>query len=106
MFTQLITTISLLFIGFDQAAEGLYEGSDVDFFSLKGSTLRTILSFLSVNEPRTSHEYNLCILAMLTMSRKDVKHVNWPRLEVLTSVFVNGRPVGEATLSCGFPMTL
>ena len=32
MFTQLITVISLLFIGFDQAAEGLDEGSDVDFF--------------------------------------------------------------------------
>ena len=61
---------------FDQAAEGLDEGSDVDLlFSLKGSTLY---------QARTSHEYYLCILAMFTMSRKYVKHVNWPRLEVLS----------------------
>ena len=26
----------------------------------------------------------MCILAMFTMSRKDVKHVNWPSIEVLT----------------------
>ena len=42
---------------------------------------------------------------MFTMSRKDVKHVNWPSLEVLT-VFVNVRPVGKALLSCRFPMTV
>ena len=36
--------------------EGLDEGSDVDFF-LIGSTLRPILSFLSLDQPRTSHEY-------------------------------------------------
>ena len=54
------------------------------FFSLMGSTLRKIPSFLSLHQPQTSHEYYLCILMMLTMSRKDVKHVNWPRLEVLT----------------------
>ena len=34
--------------------------------------------------PRISHEYYLCILAMFTMYRKDVKHVNWPSLEVLS----------------------
>ena len=69
----------------DQAAEGLDEGSDVDLLcSLKGSTLRKIPSFLSLHQPGTSHEYYLCILAMFTMSRKDVKHVNWPSLEVLT----------------------
>ena len=72
------------YIGFDQAAEGLDEGSDVDlFFSLKGSTLRKIPSFLSLHQPRTSHEYYLCILAMFMMSRKDIKHVNWPSLGVL-----------------------
>ena len=32
---------------------------------------------------RTSHEYNLCILAMLTMSCKDVKYVNWLNLGVI-----------------------
>ena len=38
MVIQLLTTISLLFNGFDQAAGGLDEGSDVDlFFSLKAS---------------------------------------------------------------------
>ena len=54
------------------------------FFYLKGSTLRKIPFFLSPQQPRTSHEYYLCILAMFMMSRKDVKHVNWPSLEVLT----------------------
>ena len=54
------------------------------FFSLIGSTLRKIPSFLSLRQPRTSNEYYLCILAMLTMSRKDVKHVNWQSFEVLT----------------------
>ena len=54
------------------------------FFSSKGSTLRKIPSFLSLHQPRTPHEHYLCILAMFTMSHKDVKHVNWPSLEVLT----------------------
>ena len=54
------------------------------FFSLKGSTLRKIPFFLSLHQPRTAHEYYLCILAMFTMSRKDVKHVSWPSLGVLT----------------------
>ena len=53
------------------------------FFSLKRSTLRKIPSFLSSHQPRTSHEYYLCILAIFTMSCKDVKLVNWPSLEVL-----------------------
>ena len=82
MFIQFLTTIPLNYIGFDQAAEGLDEGSDVDlFFSLKGLTLRKIPSFLSLHQSRTSHKYYLCIL---TMFRKDVKHINWPSLEVLT----------------------
>ena len=46
--------------------------------------MRKIPSFLSLHQPRTSHEYYLCILAMFTMSRKDLRHVNWPSLEVLT----------------------
>ena len=67
------------------ATEGLDEGFDVSlFFSLKGSTLRKIPSFLSLNQPRTSHEYHLCILAMFTMSLKDLKRVNWANLDVLT----------------------
>ena len=39
--------------------------------------------FLSLHQPRTPHEYYLCILAMFTMSRKDLKHVNRPSLAVL-----------------------
>ena len=59
------------------------EGSDVDLsFSLKRSTLRKIPSFLSLQQPRIFHEYCLCILAMITMSRKDLKHVNQPSLAV------------------------
>ena len=38
--------------------------------------------FLSLHQPRTSHEYYLCILAIFTMSRKDVKRVNSSSLEV------------------------
>ena len=60
------------------AAEGLDEGSDVDLYF--SSTLREIPSFLSLHQPQTSHEYYLCILAIFTISRKDVKHVNWPCL--------------------------
>ena len=83
MFIQLITTISF-YNGFDQAAWGLDEGSDVDLlFSLRGSTPRKIPSCLSLHQPRTSHEYYLCILAIFTMSRKDVKHVNWTSLKVV-----------------------
>ena len=64
--------------------EPLDEGSDVDLFLfLKGSTLRKIPFFLSLHQPRTSYEYNLCILAMFTMSCKDVKYVNWPNLGVV-----------------------
>ena len=40
--------------------------------------------FLSLHQPRISHEYYLCILAMFTMSCKDVEHVNWPSLDVLS----------------------
>ena len=39
-----------IYNGFDQAAEGLDEGSDADFF-FKGSTLRKIPSFLSLHQP-------------------------------------------------------
>ena len=35
---------------------------------------------LSLYQPRTSREYCLCILAMFTMSSKDLKHVNRPIL--------------------------
>ena len=59
------------------------KGPMLIFFSLKGST-RIIRSCLSLHQSRTSYEYYLCILAMFTMSRKDVKHVNWPSLDVLT----------------------
>ena len=61
---------------------------------------------LSLHQPRASHEYHLSILAMFTMSRKDVKHVNWLRLGVFGNVFGNVRSIGGAPLSCGFPMTL
>ena len=54
--------------GINRSAESLNEGSDVDiYFSLKGLTLRTIHSFLIIT---------LFILAMFTMSRKVLKHVN------------------------------
>ena len=52
------------------------------FFSVKWSTLRKIPSFLSLHQPQISH--HLCILAMFTMSLKDVKHVNWLSLDVLS----------------------
>ena len=87
-------TTSLYSNCFEQAAGGLDEGSDVDLFcSLKGSSLRKIPSFLSLHQLRTSHEYYLCILATFTVSRKDVKHVNWPSLEYRPFVFVNVRLV-------------
>ena len=50
------------------------------FFSLERSTLRKIPYFLSLQQPRTSREYCLCILAMFTMSSKDLKNVNRPSL--------------------------
>ena len=43
------------------------------FFFFERSTLRKTPSFLSLHQPRTSHEYHLCILAMY---RKDLKQVN------------------------------
>ena len=60
------------------------KGPMLIFFSLKGSTLMKTPFFLSLYQPRTSHEYYLCILVMFMMSRKDVKHVNWPGLQVLS----------------------
>ena len=36
-----------------------YFGHQVPIFSLKGLTLRKIPSFLSLNQPRISHEYNV-----------------------------------------------
>ena len=61
-------------------------------FILKLSKLRKIPCFLSPHLPRTSHEYYLCILAMFTMSSKDVKHVNSRSLGVLNLL----GPVGKA----------
>ena len=60
------------------------KGPTLIFFSLKGSTLRKIPSFLSLYQPRTSHEYYLCILAVFVMFHRDVKYVNWSSLEVLS----------------------
>ena len=51
-------------------------------------------------KPDSFHFHYLCILAMFTISCKDVKHVN---LEV---VFGNVRPGGKAPLSCDFSMAL
>ena len=65
-------------------AEGLDEGSDVDFFSLKESTIRKISFFLSLQQPRTSHEYCRRVFVMLTMPRKVLQHVNWSSLVVLS----------------------
>ena len=59
-------------------AEGLDEASDVALFF----SLRKIPYFLAQQQSRTSYEYCLCILAMFTMSRKDLKHVNRPSLAV------------------------
>ena len=52
------------YIGLDQAAGSLDEGSDVFF-------------------ERTDTVENPFVFC-LTMSHKDVKHVNWPSIEVLT----------------------
>ena len=83
MFIQFLTTIPIFIIYINQAAEGLDAGFDVDLlFSLKGSALKKIPSLLLLHQPRTSHKYYLCVLAMFTMSLKDVKHVNWPCLEM------------------------
>ena len=88
MFIQFLTTIPLKYIGFDQAAEGLDEGS-----------------FLSLHQPRTSHEYYLCILAMFTMSREDVKHGNWPSLEVLSLRVWKCETCWESAIKQSFLMT-
>ena len=73
-------------------------------FSLKGSTLRKIPSFLSLHQPRTSHEYHLCVLEMITMSRKDVKHVHCSSSEVLSLRLCKWETRMEsAVISCGFP---
>ena len=58
-----------------------------------------------LHQPRTSYEYCLCILAMFTMSRKDVKYVNWPSLEVLSLRVCKCETGRERLLSFGFPMT-
>ena len=56
--------------------------SDVDlFFSFERINTKKKSFFLSLHQPRTFHEYYLC-MAIFTMSRKDVKHFNWPSLEV------------------------
>ena len=51
------------------------------FFFEKVNTEETPF-LLSLQQLRTSHEFCLYILAMLTMSRKDLKHVNWLSLIV------------------------
>ena len=80
------------------------EGSDVDlFFSLKGSTLRKIPSFLALYQPRTSHEYNQCILAMFTMSCKNVKYVNRPNIGVLNLRVRKSETRWESTVRRRFP---
>ena len=83
---------------------GLDEGSDVDlFFSLKESPLRKIPSFSSPDQSRTSHEYNLCILAMFMMSSKDVKYVNWPNLGVLNLCVRKSETRWESAVKRRFP---
>ena len=52
------------------------------FFLLKRSTLRKIPWVLSLQQPRTSREYYLCILAIFTMSSEYLKHVNRPSLAI------------------------
>ena len=103
MIIQLITIISY-YNGFDQASGGLDEGSDVDlFFPLKASTLRRIPSFLSLHQPRTSHEYNLCILAMFTISCKDVNYVNWSNLGVFNLRVLKSETHWESAVKQRFP---
>ena len=73
------------------------------FSSLKGSTLKKIPFFSSLHLSRTSHEYNLCILAMFTMSHKDVKYVNWPNLGVLNLRVGKGETRKESADNRCFP---
>ena len=62
-------------------AEGLDEGSHVDFFlRKKGSELREIIFLLSLHQPQTSHDHCWRIVVMFTMLRKDLQHVNWSRV--------------------------
>ena len=93
---------SLYYNGFDQAAKGLSKRSDVDlFFSSEWSTLRKIPSFLSLHQPRTSHEYYLCILAMFTISREYIKH--WPSLKVLSLRVCKCETRRESAVKLWFP---
>ena len=60
--------------------------------------------FLSLHQPRTFREYYLFIFAMLTMSRKDVKYVNWPNLGELN--FRVPKSETRRGLNGAFPMIL
>ena len=63
--------------------------------SLEEPTLREIRSVLLLHQPRTSHKYCLCILAMFTMSHKDLKHVNRLSLTFEPSRFEMCEPLGK-----------
>ena len=52
---------------------------------------------------RVNTDDYLCILAMFTMSRKDVKHVNWPGLEVLSLLVCKCETRRESAVKLWFP---
>ena len=62
-----------------------------------------IPSFLSLHQLRTSHEYNLCILAMFTMSCRDVKYVNWSNLGVVNLYVLKSETRWESAVKWRFP---
>ena len=62
-----------------------------------------LISFLSLHQPRTSHEYNMCILAMFTMSYKDVKYFTWPNLGVLNLRVLKSETRMESAVKRRFP---
>ena len=73
------------------------------FFLLKDQHQEKSLPFCH----HTSHEHPmniyLCILAMFTMSLKDVKHVNLPSLEVLNVRVCKCETRGESAVKLWFP---
>ena len=50
-----------------------------------------------------AHEDNLCIVAMFTMSCKDVKHVNWTNLGVLNLHVLKSETRWESAVKRRFP---
>ena len=66
---------------FHLPAEGLDEGSDVDFFFDRVNTKKK--SFLPTSAANISEYYQL-IFAMFTMPRKVLLNLNWPRAVVLS----------------------